>query len=187
MDNINVKVSDEGGAFHNFTFDKVFDLESTQEEVYEEVKSTIEDVLKGYNGTIFAYGQSGSGKTYTMKGADINDDNSKGIIPRALTQIFDYIESENNKENNDIEFELRVSVLEIYLEKLYDLLNADEGSSKLDIKSTPNGTVVKGLIEQCVNDEEEMLSIFDEAEKRREVDTTSLNKTSSRSHLVFRL
>jgi kinesin family protein 5 len=119
-----------------------------------------------------------------MRGADINDEHSRGIIPRALSQIFYFID---NYDNADIEFEVRVSVLEIYLEKLYDLLNEDENSPKLDIKSLPSGVIVKGLIEECVNDEEELLYIFDEAEKRREVDTTKLNKTSSRSHMVFRL
>jgi hypothetical protein len=104
-----------------FTFDRVFDVNSTQEEVFNEMgREAIESVMKGYNSTVFAYGQSGSGKTHTMYGSDINDPELKGLVPRIVDYIFDYIDEEKNK---NIKFEIKFSLLEIYKEKLYDLLN----------------------------------------------------------------
>ena len=77
-----------GGGTHKkelYTLDKIFDMNTSQEKMFTEVaQETIDDVLSGYNGTIFTYGQSGSGKTYTMYGTDICDENTKGIIPRCM-------------------------------------------------------------------------------------------------------
>ena len=76
--------------------------------------------MAGYNGTIFAYGQSGSGKTYTMYGDNIFDNQKKGIIPRILNEIFDRME-----KIDDVDFTVKLSVLEIYKEILYDLFNGN--------------------------------------------------------------
>ena len=103
----------------HFTFDQVFDWDSTQSQIFEySAESTINDVLNGYNGTIFAFGQTGSGKTFTMMGKDT--DELKGLIPRIVERIFDRI---LKSDDEDIEFTVRVSYLEIYLEKIRDLLN----------------------------------------------------------------
>jgi kinesin family protein 5 len=77
------------------------------------------DVTAGYNGTVFAYGQTGSGKTFTMMGADIDDENTKGIIPRIIEQIFTSI----NDAPSNIEFTVKVSYMEIYMERVRDLFN----------------------------------------------------------------
>jgi hypothetical protein len=173
-----------------FTFDKVFDTNSTQAEVYQEIgKETIDEVLKGYNGTIFAYGQSGSGKTHTMYGADIHDEFLKGIVPRSVYHIFDYIEDEKNK---DVKFEIKFSLLEIYKEQLYDLLNPDiEGDhangSKLKIKEkSGRGIYIEGLTEEYISEIDEFFEILEQAEKYRVVSETYLNKASSRSHMLLK-
>lgn len=102
-----------------FTYDHIFSPDATQEEVFNIVgKSMIQDIMQGYNGTIFAYGQTGSGKTFTMYGENIFDDSMRGIVPRAARQIFDHI----LMEDLEIEYSIRVQMIEIYKETLRDLL-----------------------------------------------------------------
>ena len=120
--------------------DHVFSPETEQEFVYDNLaKKTIKDVLNGYNGTIIAYGQTGSGKTFTMFGPDLFDEDLRGIIPRAAEDIFNKIED----CQEDIEFDIRCSMLEIYKEKLRDLLwlsnnmGGIEESPQLKIKENP--------------------------------------------------
>ena len=100
-----------------FSFDKIFTPKNTQEDIYSSIGSRlVEDIMAGYNGTILTYGQSGSGKTYTMYGEDIFDENKKGIIPRIVCEIFKRME-----KIEDVDFTVKLSVLEIYKEILYDL------------------------------------------------------------------
>jgi kinesin family protein 5 len=175
-----------------FTFDKVFDTHTNQQMVYEEIaKETVEDVLKGYNGTIFTYGQSGTGKTYTLYGSNINDPDLKGITPRTIDTIFDYIDEEKNSNSK---FEIKFSFLEIYKENLYDLLNPDldfnsnSGRTKLKIKEDSiKGIYVQNLTEEYISDLDEFFEILTEAEKYRVVSETILNKNSSRSHALIKL
>lgn len=169
-----------------FTLDRIFDIETSQEMIYEEVsKSTIDDVLKGYNGTIFAYGQSGSGKTFTMYGANLYDDTFKGIIPRAIDHIFQII---NDEKNQDVKFEIKFSMLEIYKEGLYDLLNSETNHADIKIKEHPKkGIYVTNLSEEYISNQEELLMLIEHAEENRVVSETRLNKFSSRSHLLFQL
>lgn len=164
-----------------FTLDRVFSWDSRQEEVYEFVgKSTIEDVLAGYNGTIFSYGQTGSGKTYTMMGGDLIEEESRGIIPRATSQIFEVVGS----DEAETEYTLKCSMLEIYKENLRDLLETSPKSLK--IKECPRkGIYVQGLTQVCVTSERDMLEVISLGEQMRTVASTKLNKTSSRSHLLF--
>ena len=97
----------------SFTFDKVFKETTPQIEIYENIgKEIVKDVMDGYNGTIFAYGQSGSGKTYTMYGNNIYDDDFKGVIPRIIYDIFDYVEL----ADENISFQFKLSVVQIYKE-----------------------------------------------------------------------
>ena len=115
-DTCTVSSREASGAF---TYDRVFPTNARQHEVFDySIRSTVDDVLAGYNGTVFAYGQTGSGKTYTMMGANIADDNAKGIIPRIVEQIFDSI----LRSDGSIEFTVKVSYMEIYMEKIRDLL-----------------------------------------------------------------
>jgi len=163
----------------SFVFDKAFDTDATQEEIYQFVgKSTIQDVIYGFNGTIIAYGQTGSGKTFTMMGESLYDTNSSGVIPRAAFQIF---ASLNNPE---VEYTLKCSMIEIYKERLRDLLETE--GNNLRIKECPKrGVHVEGLSEVCLTSEEEMLELLSIGEQMRTVAATKLNKTSSRSHLLF--
>lgn len=166
--------------FEIFNFDQVFSPSSTQTEVYEYLgKTIIDDVLAGYNGTIFAYGQTGSGKTHTMLG-DVLNEEEHGVIPRVATQIFEMIE----KDEQEIEFTLKCSLLEIYKETLRDLLEIDVAG--LQIKECPRrGIYVKGLTEVCVTSEQELIELLCLGQQLRTVAATKLNSTSSRSHFIF--
>ena len=102
---------------HPFTFDYVFDEESTQESLFNRIAlPVIHEVIKGYNGTIFTYGQTASGKTYTMEGT--NDSGTAGIIPRSAIALFELI----RKSEVNLEFFISVSYIEIYMERIRDLL-----------------------------------------------------------------
>lgn len=164
-----------------FTFDSVFDSQCPQSVVYDNVgKETIQDIINGYNGTIFAYGQTGSGKTYTMFGPQIFDDQFMGIIPRTAQHIFEFIRN----CDLDVEYEMRCSMLEIYKERLRDLLSFE--SVELKIKESPIRSVyVEGLSENCVICEEEFMELIERGEKDRKVASTNINKFSSRSHSIF--
>ncbi len=115
-----------------FTFDAVYKPESNQSEVYESgAKPVLTNVLEGYSGTIFAYGQTSSGKTYTMEGI-LNDEKDMGIIPRINRDIFQYIE----ELNEQTEVQIKISYFEIYNEKIKDLL--DKGRVNLPIHEDKN-------------------------------------------------
>ncbi len=163
-----------------YKFDKVFKNDTTQKKIYEIVgKEIVKDVMEGYNGTIFAYGQSGSGKTYTMYGKDIQDNENKGLIPRIVEDIFNYVE---NADQN-ISFQLKLSILQIYKEIIYDLLT---GEKNLHIKENPTrGIYVEGLSEVYLSSEEDFLNYAIIAESNRKVGETKLNQTSSRSHSIM--
>ena len=135
--------------------------------------------MEGYNGTIFAYGQSGSGKTYTMYGNDIQDNENKGLIPRIVEDIFTYVE---NADQN-ISFQFKLSFLQIYKEVIYDLLT---GEKNLHIKENPTrGIYVEGLSEVYLSSIEDFLNYAIIAESNRKVGETKLNQTSSRSHSIM--
>eukprot|EP00484_Ammonia_sp_Unknown_P007721 CAMPEP_0197075110 /NCGR_PEP_ID=MMETSP1384-20130603/211443_1 /TAXON_ID=29189 /ORGANISM="Ammonia sp." /LENGTH=733 /DNA_ID=CAMNT_0042513953 /DNA_START=18 /DNA_END=2219 /DNA_ORIENTATION=- len=164
-----------------FTFDKAFGENSNQESIYEQTaRSIVHSALDGYNGTIFAYGQTGTGKTYTMVG--FNDDGSKqGIIPRAFRHIFDAIHSDTDNCNN---FLVRCSFIEIYNDMIKDLLNADERS--LELREHPEkGVYVKDLSYKQVNNEQQLQQHFAIGNNYRHVGETAMNRDSSRSHSVF--
>ncbi|CAG9325637.1 unnamed protein product [Blepharisma stoltei] len=170
-----------GKEMETFKLDRIFDPNSHQSEVYEFIgRPTIEDVLDGYNGTIFAYGQTGSGKTYTMMGYDFYDEEFRGIIPRAASQIFEFV----RQDNGEIEYTLKCSMLEIYKETIKDLL--DNVTKSLSIKECPRrGIYVQGLNQVCVTSEKGLLDLLALGETMRTVASTKLNKTSSRSHMMF--
>jgi len=123
-----------------FTFDAVFDWESTQKEVYDyTARGIVNSVMEGYNGTIFAYGQTGTGKTHTMDGYS-SDPEQQGIIPNSFVHIFNAIEA-----SSDVQYLVRASFLEIYNEEIRDLLSKDH-KQKLDLKEAKDsGVYVKGL------------------------------------------
>lgn len=115
---------------HHFTFDNAFDIDSSQNDVYiQTAKPAVLSILEGYNSTILAYGQTGTGKTFTMEGFTYsNTDPKRGIIPRSIEEVFNYIESFSN---NNTKFMVRASYLQIYNESVSDLLKIDRGNLQI--------------------------------------------------------
>ncbi|XP_018601174.2 kinesin family member 5Aa [Scleropages formosus] len=164
----------------SYIFDRVFPTNTTQEQVYNTcAKQTVKDVLSGYNGTIFAYGQTSSGKTYTMEGK-LHDEQQKGIIPRIASDIFNYIFT----MDENLEFQIKVSYFEIYMEKIRDLL--DVSKTNLSVHEDMNRVpYVKGCTERFVSSPEEIMDVIDEGKANRHVAVTNMNEHSSRSHSIF--
>ncbi|XP_050399576.1 kinesin-like protein KIFC3 isoform X2 [Patella vulgata] len=162
-----------------FEMDKVFNENSSQTEVFEEVRSIVTSCVDGYNVCIFAYGQTGSGKTYTMEGP-VSD---PGINQRALIELF----NETRERGTDWEYTISVSVLEIYNENIRDLLNRNDDGSKLEIKmkSDGGGLYVPGLSTIQVTSLNQVNQVFMTGQKNRATATTNLNEHSSRSHALL--
>ncbi|KAJ3007907.1 hypothetical protein HKX48_008876 [Thoreauomyces humboldtii] len=163
-----------------FNFDRVFDWQSSQENVFSYAASaTIDDVMRGYNGTIFAYGQTGSGKTHTMMG-DMENDGMKGLTPRIVESIFSTIFG----SPPHLEFTVRVSFMEIYMEKIRDLLNPENDNLPIHEEKT-RGVYVKGLLEVFVGSIGEVYEAMRRGQSSRMVAQTNMNAESSRSHSIF--
>jgi kinesin family member 5 len=144
------------------------------------IRSTVDDILNGYNGTVFAYGQTGAGKSYTMMGPDIDDPDGKGIIPRIVEQIFSSIMT----SPGNIEYTVRVSYMEIYMERIRDLLQPQ--NDNLPIHEEKNrGIYVKGLLEIYVSSVQEVFEVMRRGGTARAVAATNMNQESSRSHSIF--
>ncbi|XP_038079402.1 centromere-associated protein E-like [Patiria miniata] len=158
-----------------YVFDRVFDSSETTNDVYEEIAQPIVvEAMDGINGTIFAYGQTSSGKTHTMMG----DSRAPGIIPCAIQDIFDSIENTQNRE-----FLLRVSYMELYNEGLCDLLSSEK--KPLQIREVDKRVFVHDLTEQVVTQPEDVLQLLKKGEAQRHYGQTDMNERSSRSHTIF--
>ena len=177
--NNTVSVSSKGNT-KTFQFDYVYPMETTQREIYDQVAFPIVDsIFQGYNGTIFAYGQTGCGKTFTMMGI-LDNPELKGIIPNAFSHIFGFIKTEGSSKK----FLVRCSFVEIYNEEVRDLLVND--NKKLDIREDPKkGTFVRDLTYITLKDTEDIQRCLDKGNKNRHVGATSMNDQSSRSHSLF--
>ncbi|NP_001277735.1 kinesin-like protein KIF3A isoform 3 [Mus musculus] len=164
-----------------FTFDTVFGPESKQLDVYNlTARPIIDSVLEGYNGTIFAYGQTGTGKTFTMEGVRAVP-GLRGVIPNSFAHIFGHIA----KAEGDTRFLVRVSYLEIYNEEVRDLLGKDQ-TQRLEVKERPDvGVYIKDLSAYVVNNADDMDRIMTLGHKNRSVGATNMNEHSSRSHAIF--
>lgn len=176
-----------------FMFDKVFGPTSQQKDLYDQAVSPIvNEVLEGYNCTIFAYGQTGTGKTYTMEGGARKKNgefpNDAGVIPRAVRQIFDILEAQN------AEYSMKVTFLELYNEEITDLLAPEECTKFIDDKTKKpialmedgkGGVFVRGLEEEIVCTANEIYKILEKGSAKRRTAETLLNKQSSRSHSIF--
>ncbi|XP_067408563.1 kinesin-like protein KIFC3 isoform X2 [Emydura macquarii macquarii] len=163
----------------SFELDKVFSPQATQQDVFQEVQALITSCIDGYNVCIFAYGQTGAGKTYTMEGTPENP----GINQRALQLLF----SEVRRKAPDWDYVITVSLAEIYNEALRDLLGK-EPQEKLDIKLCPDGSgqlYVPGLTEFQVQSVEDINKVFEFGHINRVTECTSLNEHSSRSHALL--
>jgi len=161
-----------------FQFDHVFDSSKTSRDVYEKTtKSIIHNVVAGFNGTVFAYGQTSSGKTHTMRGSE----EEPGVIPSAIDEIFETISKSAGRE-----FLLRVSYMELYNEEIRDLLNPSKCKLQLH-EDAVRGIYVAGLHEEIVNDAEQIKKLMEKGENSRHVGETNMNSRSSRSHTIFKM
>lgn len=172
---------------YKFQFDGIFDQDASQEDVFQNVAlPVVDDALRGINGTIFAYGQTGTGKTYTITG-DAEAFEMRGIIPRALARVFEYASSCSSAE-----FTLAVSYLEIYQDRGYDLLVKGEEGNRLEdlqrvyaVTDHAGQIILRGLSVNPVRTEEEALSFLFVGDANRIVAETPLNDCSTRSHCIF--
>ncbi|CRG85413.1 kinesin-like protein, putative [Plasmodium relictum] len=181
-----------------YAFDRCFDDFVGNEEVYKHLaRDIILDTFKGINGCILAYGQTGSGKTHSVMGVPADP----GMLPRSLAEFFNGIENpstlnednisvkSNDSDNNTKEFLMSVTYLEVYMERVNDLLQ--EGyrggaAENLDVKEDPKrGFVVIGIHEETVTSIDEVMLLVAKAEQRRHIAQTNFNETSSRSHTIF--
>ncbi|XP_065860757.1 kinesin-like protein NACK1 [Euphorbia lathyris] len=156
-----------------FIFDKVFGPSSVTESVYEDgVKNVALSALMGINATIFAYGQTSSGKTYTMR----------GITEKAVNDIYNHIINTPQRD-----FTIKISGLEIYNENVRDLLNSESGRNLKLLDDPEKGTVVEKLVEETASNDQHLRHLINICEAQRQVGETALNDTSSRSHQIIRL
>ncbi|CAM0952586.1 unnamed protein product [Alopecurus aequalis] len=155
-----------------YTYDRVFSPECSTRQVYEEgAKEVALSVLNGINSSIFAYGQTSSGKTYTMV----------GVTEHSMAEIYGYID-----EHPEREFILKFSAMEIYNEAVRDLLSPDATPLRL-LDDPEKGTVVEKLTEETLRDKGHLLELLSVCEAQRQIGETALNETSSRSHQILRL
>ncbi|KAJ3098688.1 Kinesin-like protein kif3a [Phlyctochytrium planicorne] len=183
----------------NFNFDQVFGMEASQEDVYEKVvEPLISKCMEGYNGCIFAYGQTASGKTFTMQGpANALEEpmGSKvhGIILRVANQISQHVKEKSKSKSADgttSQFIIKGSYLEIYNESLSDLLVPKELGYDMKIRMDPEslsgkGLYVQGLSEIRLSAPEDYINLIKLGTKNRTVGETNMNEVSSRSHAVL--
>jgi len=187
-----INVTDEKAFWNNdkaagkpkeFVFDRCFGPESTQQEVYKyAAEPIVASIIEGYNGTVFAYGQTSSGKTHTMEGPDRVDPEMQGVVPRMISTIFDKIYNESDM----IEFHISVSYFEIYMEKVKDLLNPK--NDNMNIREHPQrGIYVDGAREILVSSPDDVHNVMTQGSNSRSIAVTNMNEHSSRSHSVFML
>lgn len=163
-----------------FTFDSVYDWNSKQRDLYDETfYDLVDSVLQGFNGTIFAYGQTGTGKTHTMQGLKTSKE-EWGVIPNSFEQIFQHISQSQNQQ-----YLVRASYLEIYQEEIRDLLSKDQ-TKRLELKErTDTGVYVKDLSSFVTKSVKEIEHVMNVGNNNRSVGATNMNLHSSRSHAIF--
>nr|XP_043905492.1 centromere-associated protein E isoform X1 [Solea senegalensis] len=171
---------DDGNTTKSFSFDRVFAAEETTNHLYQDIaKPLVVSTVEGYNGTIFAYGQTSSGKTFTMMGSD----HIPGVIPLAVEDVFQTIKNCPKKE-----FLLRVSYMEIYNETVTDLLVDSWKRKPLEVREAIHKNIyVADLTEELVTSPAQALAWIRKGEKNRHYGKTKMNQRSSRSHAIFRM
>lgn len=177
-DTCSIQARDGSGAF---TFDRVFDTESQQPDVFEySIRSTVDDIIEGYNGTVFAYGQTGAGKSYTMMGSDIADESRRGLIPRITEQIFASIVA----APANIEWTVSAQYMEIYMEKIRDLLQPQFDNLPIH-EDKQRGVYVKDLAEVYASSVQDVYEVLERGGAARATASTNMNQESSRSHSIL--
>ncbi|XP_042084225.1 centromere-associated protein E isoform X3 [Haplochromis burtoni] len=171
---------DDGNSTKSFSFDRVFAADETTSQLYNGIaKPLVVSTVEGYNGTIFAYGQTSSGKTFTMMGTS----RTPGVIPQAVEDVFQSIKNFPKKE-----FLLRVSYMEIYNETVTDLLVDSWKRKPLEVREQINKNIyVADLTEELVTSPAQVLAWIRKGEKNRHYGKTKMNQRSSRSHTIFRM
>lgn len=180
---VELKKNGEGGK--TFGFDSVFNGDCTQEDIFADCGDLVQSAVDGYNVTIFAYGQTGAGKTHTMYGSNDNP----GLAPRSIRLLFDVIRRESKSGAKS--FKVRAYMIEVYKQDILDLL-CDKPPPKdkkggLEVKKDPTRGMmyVDGVTEKEISSAEQLLATLAEGEKKRHVTATKMNAASSRSHLLF--
>lgn len=187
-----------------YAFDRVYSPSDSTRRLYDEsIRGIIHSVVEGYHGSVFAYGQTNSGKTFTMSGCGKGGQGEEGVVRMAVKEIFQKVQE--TSLNDGREYLMRVSYLEIYNEQIYDLLALPTGTGSSGSASTlhhhhlppstavrifesrTEGVVIRGLREEIVTCPEEVFSLLDVGDSKRKVGSTGMNRSSSRSHSVFRL
>lgn len=191
---VSVQSGQGSSIYKTYSFDHVFGPESDQDMVYDGIaKNSLKEMVEGYNCTIFAYGQTGTGKTHTMSGTFSSKslkgpDEACGIIPRTLYNLFDILKDKREKSKKTAEeFAVKLSFIELYNEELRDLLapEEEEFSRKVRIFDEQGKVTIHGMEEVYVRSAEEGLKVLEDGSFRRQVASTRYNDRSSRSHSVF--
>mmetsp|Transcript_82725 Transcript_82725/g.151678 ORF Transcript_82725/g.151678 Transcript_82725/m.151678 type:complete len:1494 (-) Transcript_82725:7-4488(-) len=165
-----------------YQFDHVLTSCSSQSDVFAgTLKPLVRDVLSGYEAAAFAYGQTGTGKTYTMEG-EVDSEEGRGLVPRATAAVIQAVSLGKYLSAN-----ITASCLEIYNEELTDLLTQAAVQPKLDLKETGRGIVCYGLSEVSISTVDDVQELIRRAQERRRVAETRVNARSSRSHCLFTL
>ncbi|KAL8162959.1 hypothetical protein V2J09_014448 [Rumex salicifolius] len=176
------RICDNSISYHNqpykFEFDRIFGEECKTREIYEaRTREIVAAAVRGFNGTVFAYGQTSSGKTHTMRGSP----GEPGVIPLAVRELFNIIQEDMNRE-----FLLRMSYMEIYNEEINDLLAPEHRRLQIH-ESLERGIFVAGLREEIVASSDQVLDLMEFGETHRHIGETNMNLHSSRSHTIFRM
>lgn len=167
------------GRTISYTLDQVYGALATTAELYEQsVQPVVRSALEGYHGSVFAYGQTSTGKTYTMTGTQ----KSPGIVSLAINDIFQYIQQGDQAAR---EYLIRFSYIEIYNEQILDLLS--DTASSIRILEGKDGVTVRGLREHVVTAPAAIFELLRKGERRRQVGSTNMNRHSSRSHAIVRI
>ena len=180
IQNDSISINEENKPIKNFEFDYIFDSHSTQEDVYEEVTLLIQSMVQGNNICIIAYGQTCTGKTYTIQGPDHHN---PGIATRAAKELFEILGSSDFKKLY-ISTRLTLTIIEIYNEQIFNLL--EENTPNLALFENANGNLeIPDLNPIAINNFGEASKLFKLASKFRHTSCTEYNDRSSRSHCIF--
>lgn len=162
----------------NYAFDHLFQPESTNQQIFSQmVKDIVKSAMNGYHGSVFCYGQTSTGKTFTMNGSQ----HQPGIIAQAVELCFNTVDSAPDRE-----FLFRMSYLEVYNEQVKDLLSAEPTQIKIQF-DPKQGTVLSGVKEQVVLSAQQVIALIRAGEAQRHVSSTDMNEKSSRAHTLFRI